>query len=242
MIYVYIIIIISSGEVYMIDNPKSQGLEFYKKVKEEIDLEESYCAQPSGEFSTWFGNRYDYKTKLWNGYKGSKIMNTSIELIKDPSSPEEICLTNEFGKFRPRKCGDPTNRFCAFCDKFETNKPIYMKGFCEEMINDKYFDKEYFLDGNRNKRPFFRGVRNSFIYFEAFGTDSVERNGKWKIKSEKDDEHILMLSKEDSVGYPFGRFQWNLKSNSSICKVVDGGSISLTFSSCPTETFTCNSG
>ena len=99
MIYVYIIIIISSGEVYMIDNPKSQGLEFYKKVKEEIDLEESYCAQPSGEFSTWFGNRYDYKTKLWNWYKGSKIMNTSIELIKDPSSPEEICLTNEFGKF-----------------------------------------------------------------------------------------------------------------------------------------------
>ena len=134
MIYVYIIIIISSGEVYMIDNPKSQGLEFYKKVKEEIDLEESYCAQPSGEFSTWFGNRYDYKTKLWNGYKGSKIMNTSIELIKDPSSPEEICLTNEFGKFRPRKCGDPTNRFCAFCDKFETNKPIYMKGFCEEFV------------------------------------------------------------------------------------------------------------
>ena len=36
-------------------------------------------------------------------------------------------------------------------------KPIFMKGFCEEVVTS-YFDKEYFPDGLRNKRMFFRLV------------------------------------------------------------------------------------
>ena len=36
-------------------------------------------------------------------------------------------------------------------------KPIYMKGFCEEVVTS-HFDKEYFPDGLRNKRMFFRSV------------------------------------------------------------------------------------
>ena len=63
-------------------------------------------------------------------------------------------MTNEFGKFRPRRCNF---RFCAFCEKLEEVKPIFMKGFCEEMVQS-FFDKEYFADGLRNKRIFFRFV------------------------------------------------------------------------------------
>ena len=78
--------------------------------------------------------------------------------IQEPSSSEEICLTNEFGKFRPRRCNF---RFCAFCEKLADVKPIYMKGFCEEMVQS-FFDKEYFADGLRNKRIFFRFVTALF--------------------------------------------------------------------------------
>ena len=72
--------------------------------------------------------------------------------IQEPSSSQEICLTNEFGKFRPRRCNF---KFCAFCEKLEEVKPIHMKGFCEEMVQS-FFDKEYFSEGLRNKRIFFR--------------------------------------------------------------------------------------
>ena len=70
----------------------------------------------------------------------------------------------------------------------------------------------------------------------------MERNGRRIIQSEKSDEHFMVLNKDDSAGYPFGRFTWKLSRNVSFCKVAPGGSMSLTFSSCPPETFTCNSG
>ena len=79
---------------------------------------------------------------------GSLISNT---WLKEPSSSQEICLTNEFGKFRPRRCNF---RFCAICEKLPEVKSIYMKGFCEMVQN--FFDKEYYVDGLRNKRIFFR--------------------------------------------------------------------------------------
>ena len=72
-------------------------------------------------------------------------------------NPCQVCLTNEFGKFRPRRCN--SFQFCAFCEKLPVAevKPIYMKGFCEEVVTS-HFDKEYFPDGLRNKRMFFRSV------------------------------------------------------------------------------------
>ena len=234
-----ILTFILTGEVHMVDDPASPGNDFYTKVKNEIDLQESYCSLPSGEFSTWFGNKFDYNQKIWDGYNNAEKMSINLTLIKEPSSPEEICLTNEFGKFRPRKCKE--YRFCAFCDKLPEVKPIYMKGFCEDIVHE-FFDKEYFLDGKRNKRLFFRGVRNSFMYFQPSEADAVDRNGNWIIQSEKDDQHKLILDRDESSGYPFGRYSWRVGSNVSFCNIAPGGPMSLTFTSCPSETFTCQSG
>ena len=51
-----------------------------------------------------------------------------------------------------------------------------------------------------------------------------------------------MLGGDESKGYPFGRFEWRLGSNASFCRVGPGGPLSLTLTSCPSETFTCQSG
>ena len=155
------------------------------------------------------------------------------------ASSQETCLTNEFGKFRPRRCEDFT--FCAFCEKQAEVKPLIMKGFCPEMLK-VHFDKEYYMDGLQNKRPFFRGVRNSFIYFQPVEADGRERKGNWIIQSDKSEAHKLILGSIDSQGYPFGRYPWIVGQNISVCGQYPGDSISLTLTSCPSETFTCQSG
>ena len=85
------------------------------------------------------------------------------------TTAQEVCLTNEFGQFRPRKCNGFS--FCAFCKKLPEQKTIAMKGnkevipltktifaegFCDEVYRDKIFDIEYYPDGLRNRRIFFR--------------------------------------------------------------------------------------
>ena len=109
-----------------------------------------------GSTSLWSRQECDTGNLLWKTIKIPLLLVTlpfyRNSAIQEPSSSQEICLTNEFGKFRPRRCNF---RFCAFCEKLEEVKPIFMKGFCEEMVQS-FFDKEYFADGLRNKRIFFR--------------------------------------------------------------------------------------
>ena len=123
----------------------------------------------------------------------------------------------------------------------------------------------------------FRGVRNSFIYFQPSESDALDRwtfslwlsvimmwsffrNGNWVIQSEMSPSYQLILGKDESQGYPFGRFDWRLGSNTSFCSRPPGGILgepvflfacdhyhfvgllSLTLTSCPSETFTCQTG
>ena len=37
-----------SGRIYAADNPSYQGEALYTKIKADLDLEESFCALPSG--------------------------------------------------------------------------------------------------------------------------------------------------------------------------------------------------
>lgn len=159
-------------------------------------------------------------------------------MIKEPSSPQEICLTNEFGKFRPRKC-DFT--FCAFCERQAEVKPLIMKGFCSAMLKI-HFDQEYYMDGLQNKRPFFRGVRNSFIFFQPSEADGKDRKGNWIIQSKLFESYKIVLNDFESQGYPFGRYKWTVGQNISVCNHGSGERIDLTLTSCPSETFTCQSG
>ena len=99
-----------------------------------------------------------------------QVVQRKLQLIKEPSSSEvshvvwiefpiigfyqESCLTNEFGKLRPRKCD---YKFCAFCEKLPEPKPIVMKGFCDSVTEEEYiFDREYYPDGIKNGRINFR--------------------------------------------------------------------------------------
>ena len=85
-----------------------------------------------------------------------------IKLLINLSKLQEICMTNEFSKFRPRKCN---YKLCAFCEKYKDVKPIFMKGFCENRVI-RYFDKEYYLDGLKNKRMFFRYKKHNTKKFK----------------------------------------------------------------------------
>ena len=49
------------------------------------------------------------------------------------------------------------------------------------------------------------------------------RNGNWVIQSEMSPGHQLVLGKDESQGYPFGRFNWRLGSNASFCSRPPGG-------------------
>jgi hypothetical protein len=67
---------------------------------------------------------------------------------------KESCLTNEFGKLRPRKCN---YKFCAFCEKLPNPKSIVMKGFCDSVTEEDFiFYREYYPDGIKNGRVYFR--------------------------------------------------------------------------------------
>ena len=75
------------------------------------------------------GNIWDFnidKDGNWTDYKTGAQLGFELQTIKTPSNPEEVCLTNEFGQFRPRRCNDFT--FCAFCKKKAKQKTISMKG------------------------------------------------------------------------------------------------------------------
>ena len=93
---------------------------------------------------------------------------------------QELCLTNEFGTLRPRKCD---NKFCAFCKKstkkfvkeerwgFEhfrfyaikavlsrtDPKPILLKGLCKTATEEDFiFDTEFYPSGMQDGRIYFR--------------------------------------------------------------------------------------
>ena len=76
------------GRVIKADYPPYPGDSLYSKIKSEIDLAESFCELPSGEFSMWLGNKFDYGAKTWSGYNPGTNINVSLNLIKEPSSPQ----------------------------------------------------------------------------------------------------------------------------------------------------------
>ena len=76
---------------------------------------------------------------------------------------------------------------------------------------------------NIKESELFRGVRNSYIYFLPNEADGQDRNGNWVIQSEMSPSYQLILGKDESQGYPFGRFDWRLGSNTSFCSRPPGG-------------------
>lgn len=74
--------ILIPGRIYAADNPSHQGDALYSKIKTDLDLAESFCALPSGEFSMWLGNTFNYEAKTWSGHAGAQRMGVNLTLIK----------------------------------------------------------------------------------------------------------------------------------------------------------------
>jgi len=241
-----------SGELYSADDPQYSPEDLYQKLKTETDPG-SNCQLPSGDISYWQGNRWDEGGQSWMGYRDNKTVSRELTVLKEPS-PGELCLTNEFGTLRPRKCD---NKFCAFCKKSTKKfvkeertdpKPILLKGLCKTATEEDFiFDTEFYPSGMQDGRIYFRGVRSSHMYYKAGERESPESwTGNWRIESLKDPNQVLILSTRNSQGYPFGRFDWQMGPEAGVCGKEPAPSpnsfISLTLSSCPEETFTCDSG
>ena len=79
-----------SGQLFTTDHPTYPGDSLYNKIKSELNLDQSFCALPSGEFSSWLGNTYDYSKEKWSGFKGAMLQSLNLSLIKEPSSPQ-VC-------------------------------------------------------------------------------------------------------------------------------------------------------
>ena len=70
------------GRIYAADHPSYKGDALYSKIKADLDLAESFCALPSGEFSMWLGNMFNYEDKTWSGHAGAQRMGVNLTLIK----------------------------------------------------------------------------------------------------------------------------------------------------------------
>ena len=79
------------GEIYSVNDEKYRTGALYQAIKSELDLDKSFCSLPSGEFSMWLGNVWDFdidKAGNWTEYKTGQQLDFDLETIKTPSNPE----------------------------------------------------------------------------------------------------------------------------------------------------------
>ena len=79
------------GEIYSVNDEKYRTGALYEAIKSEIDLDKSFCSLPSGEFSMWLGNVWDFnidKAGNWTNYKTGAQLGFDLKTIKTPSNPE----------------------------------------------------------------------------------------------------------------------------------------------------------
>ena len=80
-----------SGEIYSVGDEKYKTGALYQSIKSELDLDKSFCSLPSGEFSMWLGNLWDFDISPggnWTEYKMGARLGFQLKTIKTPSNPE----------------------------------------------------------------------------------------------------------------------------------------------------------
>ena len=80
-----------SGEIYSVGDQNYKTGALYQAIKSELDLDKSFCSLPSGEFSMWLGNVWDFNIDPagdWTEYRTGTQLDFQLQTIKTPSNPE----------------------------------------------------------------------------------------------------------------------------------------------------------
>jgi hypothetical protein len=97
-------------------------------------------------------------------------------------------------------------------------------------VKTGYFDKQYIFFGTTKTGQLWQGLVQSNIYY----------TGKhWRIQSLHDPNYYL---ENDRQTLPLGRQVWTTGPETILCGETGGFSLSLTFSICFPNQFTCNNG
>ena len=113
------------------------------------------------------------------------------------------------------------------CDQDFTLDVKLMEGF---------FDTEYFIEDYVNKKPHWRGLGKSHIFF-------LPKTKAWRLESFYATEKYADLPVDDTDPYsfyPLGRLKWKIYDG--ICQMSKGERRSLTLTTCFPDKFTCDDG
>ena len=103
-------------------------------------------------------------------------------------------------------------------------------------LMEGFFDTEYFIEDYVNKKPHWRGLGKSHIFF-------LPKTKVWRLESFYATEKYAELPADDTdpyAFYPLGRLNWKIFDG--ICQMSAGASRSLTLTTCFPDKFTCDDG
>ncbi|XP_064100869.1 uncharacterized protein LOC135211492 [Macrobrachium nipponense] len=123
-----------------------------------------------------------------------------------------------------------TYSFCVPCE-FKQLTSLHLKGAA--LCNSSPFNQQYFLDSEKNGRPFFAGFFHSDIYWDPL-------SGSWTLQSLKEPGAQARWTVRNEGQYPFGTHDWILLGE--VCGMLPGTVVPLTISVCRIGQFTCADG
>ena len=125
---------------------------------------------------------------------------------------------------------------CGVCLLPRNNNRLRLKGLCKENTDVEYeYDIDYYIYGQKNGKPHFRGLMNSEMYFD------LETN-RWRLQSMRKPHKFLIMENKNPKVLPIGTHNWEIGSDVAACNKDVGAIHELTFSQCTENLYTCSSG
>ena len=123
------------------------------------------CYSSPGKPVFRVGQRYDRGKNLWKDPYTGEIL-TEDNLISRLDNKKFECAAIWGTEFRPARCDGKT--MCGLCEIDQNNNKYIMKGFCKSNLIDKSdYDLYYYIYGLKNGKIYFKGLRNSHIFFDS---------------------------------------------------------------------------
>ncbi|XP_018017133.2 glutamate-gated chloride channel subunit beta [Hyalella azteca] len=190
----------------------------------------SECSGPSGPL-TWLDMTDEWRDGRWERVSnGQQVTFFNWSKGQPNGGQNENCaVMRPHGGWADNSCAK-SFKVCTLC---KLNVPVFLRlrGICEAV----FYDDRFVMDGDKNKKPHFRGYYRSELYY-----DSELRT--WRLQNTGDENtHALMVVGSKSLSYPIGRNFW--KFTHGFCGSAAGEVVSLTLTQCKNgEEFTCNDG
>jgi len=198
------------------------------------------CVHASGNLIYWIGYTDQYEEGIWMDPYTKEAM--AFDGFWDPGQPNGALLENCARSYINRRWQDVdcSTRNCALCN-FPTGMNLTMRGLCpsETKLMEGFFDISYFVKSFYNRRPEWRGMGKSHVYF-------LPNSMEWVLESFYDEEKRATFRADDTRSYSFyptGRTNWRV--NTGICQLQDSDR-RLSLTNCVLEggktDFTCRDG